>query len=313
MDDQTGLDRFQANCKWEMSGGDCRIDGTMALSVSAGYLQGTFARAAFPGGRSARMVAMPRFGASGDGTDLLFEVALPGRLGRGGFPGLSAGLAGRLRSGMTMCTSPAPNCNLWQGLYRIWFDVRATLQYYPAAAHRLLDRAQAVGRRHARLSPGEPRSCTPPPPLLVALDPAAAGGPGGLAGGGHLRPASGPRGIGGLDHRAEKHPLGRVLPGGHAGLPPFRPDAKDCRGTAGRWDCSCWAILSKTVTATLPGALLVIFWWQRGRLSWKNDVLPLVPLFLLGAAAGWSRPGGNCKLNKCVGPGVRTSRRWSGF
>ena len=68
-------------------------------SVSAGYLQGTFARAAFPGGRSARMVAMPRFGASGDGTDLLFEVALPGRLGRGGFPGLSAGVAGRLRLG----------------------------------------------------------------------------------------------------------------------------------------------------------------------------------------------------------------------
>ena len=30
----------------------------------------------------------------------------------------------------------------------------------------------------------------------------------------------------------------------------------------------------------------MIFWWQRGRLSWKRDVLPLVPFFLLGAAAG---------------------------
>jgi tetratricopeptide (TPR) repeat protein len=40
------------------------------------------------------------------------------------------------------------------------------------------------------------------------------------------------------------------------------------------------------VTATLPAALLVIFWWQRGRLRWREDVLPLMPFFLLGAAAG---------------------------
>ncbi len=45
-------------------------------------------------------------------------------------------------------------------------------------------------------------------------------------------------------------------------------------------------LLSKTVTATLPAALLVIFWWQRGRLSWRRDVLPLMPFFLLGALAG---------------------------
>ena len=45
-------------------------------------------------------------------------------------------------------------------------------------------------------------------------------------------------------------------------------------------------LLTKTVTATLPAALLVIFWWQRGRLSWRRDVLPLVPFFLLGAVAG---------------------------
>jgi Flp pilus assembly protein TadD len=45
-------------------------------------------------------------------------------------------------------------------------------------------------------------------------------------------------------------------------------------------------LLSKTVTATLPAALLVIFWWQRGRLSWRRDVLPLMPYFVLGAAAG---------------------------
>jgi tetratricopeptide (TPR) repeat protein len=45
-------------------------------------------------------------------------------------------------------------------------------------------------------------------------------------------------------------------------------------------------LLTKTVTATLPAALLVIFWWQRGTLSWKRDVLPLVPFFMIGAAGG---------------------------
>ncbi|MEO5959098.1 MAG: tetratricopeptide repeat protein [Opitutaceae bacterium] len=46
------------------------------------------------------------------------------------------------------------------------------------------------------------------------------------------------------------------------------------------------ALLSKTVTATLPAALLLIFWWQRGRLDWRRDVLPLVPWFLLGVTGG---------------------------
>jgi Flp pilus assembly protein TadD len=46
------------------------------------------------------------------------------------------------------------------------------------------------------------------------------------------------------------------------------------------------AILSKSVTATLPAALLVVFWWKRGRLSWKRDVGPLLPWFVLAAADG---------------------------
>jgi tetratricopeptide (TPR) repeat protein len=46
------------------------------------------------------------------------------------------------------------------------------------------------------------------------------------------------------------------------------------------------ALLSKTVTATLPAALLVVFWWRRGRLSWRADVAPLLPWFVMGAAAG---------------------------
>jgi len=45
-------------------------------------------------------------------------------------------------------------------------------------------------------------------------------------------------------------------------------------------------LLSKTVIATLPAALLVVFWWQRGQLTWRRDVRPLVPFFVTGAAGG---------------------------
>jgi Flp pilus assembly protein TadD len=46
------------------------------------------------------------------------------------------------------------------------------------------------------------------------------------------------------------------------------------------------ALASKTVTATLPVALLAIDWWRQGRLSWRRDIRPLVPFAVLGAAAG---------------------------
>jgi Flp pilus assembly protein TadD len=46
------------------------------------------------------------------------------------------------------------------------------------------------------------------------------------------------------------------------------------------------AILTKTVTATLPAALLVVFWWRRGTLRVREDVVPLVPFFVLGLGSG---------------------------
>jgi hypothetical protein len=45
------------------------------------------------------------------------------------------------------------------------------------------------------------------------------------------------------------------------------------------------SLLTKTVTATLPTALLVVFWWKRGTLN-RRDVLPLVPFFVAGISAG---------------------------
>jgi Tfp pilus assembly protein PilF len=50
--------------------------------------------------------------------------------------------------------------------------------------------------------------------------------------------------------------------------------------------CFVAAILSKSVTVTLPAALLVILWWKRGKLSWNRDVFPLLPWFGIGILSG---------------------------
>ncbi len=46
------------------------------------------------------------------------------------------------------------------------------------------------------------------------------------------------------------------------------------------------ALGSKTATAPLPAALLVMLWWRRGRLSWRRDVAPLLPWFAAAVTAG---------------------------
>jgi protein O-mannosyl-transferase len=61
------------------------------------------------------------------------------------------------------------------------------------------------------------------------------------------------------------------------------------------------AVLSKTVTATLPGALLVVFWYLRGRLSWRHDVLPTLPLFIVGGSAATITAWFELAVNKSVG------------
>ena len=45
------------------------------------------------------------------------------------------------------------------------------------------------------------------------------------------------------------------------------------------------ALLSKTVTCSLPAALLLVCWWKKERLR-RDDILPLFPFFLIGLASG---------------------------
>ncbi len=43
------------------------------------------------------------------------------------------------------------------------------------------------------------------------------------------------------------------------------------------------ALLSKTVTASVPAVLLVIYWWKRGQVT-RRDLAPLAPFFVVGLA-----------------------------
>lgn len=43
------------------------------------------------------------------------------------------------------------------------------------------------------------------------------------------------------------------------------------------------ALTSKTVTATLPAAWLLVHWWRSGRLDLRRDVLPMLPFLIAGA------------------------------
>jgi protein O-mannosyl-transferase len=45
------------------------------------------------------------------------------------------------------------------------------------------------------------------------------------------------------------------------------------------------ALLSKTVTSSLPAVVLLIVYWKRGRIAWR-DVWPLLPFLALGAGMG---------------------------
>ena len=47
------------------------------------------------------------------------------------------------------------------------------------------------------------------------------------------------------------------------------------------------ALLSKTVTCTMPAAILLLLWWKRGRIK-KEDIFLLMPFFLFGILSGLS-------------------------
>jgi hypothetical protein len=167
-------------------------------------------------------------------------------------------------------TSPA--LRSWAGLLRIWCDIRATTQYYPLVhsvfwiEHRLWGDAALgyhlvtiflhvvgalmIGRILRQLAiPGAYLAAT-----IFAVHPV------------HVESVAWITEL--------KNTLSTVLYLS-AAMVYLRFD----KMRTGAWYWASLALFvlalaSKTVSATLPGALLVVFWWQRGHLSWNRDILP---------------------------------------
>ncbi len=172
----------------------------------------------------------------------------------------------------------------WTGLYRIWFEIGATQQYYPLLhsafwiEHRIWGDTP-VGYHLVNVLWHATSAC-----LLVAILRRLAI-PGAVLAA--LIFALHPVGVESVAWIAEqKNTLSTVfyLAAALAWLR-FEDERRPGRYAA----ALLWfgaALLTKSVTATLPAALLVIAWWRRGRLSWRGEVLPLLPWLVLGAGAG---------------------------
>jgi hypothetical protein len=177
-----------------------------------------------------------------------------------------------------------PSLQSLHGLWRIWFEAGATQQYYPLlhtafwAEHRLwgdsvLGYHLANVVQHALaawllyvilriLSFPAPRLAA----LLFALHPACVESVAWIS--------------------EQKNTLSTVFYLA-SGLLYLRFDETRRRGPYA-WALALFALalLTKSVTASLPAALLLVLWWVRGRIGWRRDVAPLLPWFAIGAASG---------------------------
>ncbi|PAW66685.1 MAG: hypothetical protein B9S34_07450 [Opitutia bacterium Tous-C1TDCM] len=177
-----------------------------------------------------------------------------------------------------------PDLQSWSGLARIWFELGATQQYYPLLhsafwlEHRLW--GDAVFGYHFINVAWHALAAV----LFIALLRRLAV-PGALLAGCVF--ALHPVGVESVAWISEqKNTLSAVFYLA-AALAWLRFEEK--RTPAAYAVASLWfvaALLTKTVTATLPPALLVLAWWRRGRIAWRTDTLPLLPWLVLGVGAG---------------------------
>ena len=178
----------------------------------------------------------------------------------------------------------APDLRSLDGLARIWFEVGATEQYYPVlhsafwVQHRLWgDAPMGYHLANILLHAGAAGL------LAAVLRRLAIPGAGLAAAIFALHPVC-VESVAWISE--QKNTLSLVFYLGSA-LLYLRFDASRRRATyLGATALFLLALLSKTTTATLPAALLVVFWWQRGRIDGQRDVRPLVPWFVLAAAMG---------------------------
>lgn len=172
----------------------------------------------------------------------------------------------------------------WDGLGRIWFEPGATQQFYPVLhsafwiEHRLWG-SSVVGYHLVTAALHAGAAC-----LVVLLGQRLALRGAWIAG---FLFALHPVHVESVAWISEqKNTLSLVL-ALLAALAWLRFDASRARR---HWivafACFALALGAKTVTATVPCALLVLVWWRRGAIAWRRDVVPLLPWLALGIAAG---------------------------
>jgi tetratricopeptide (TPR) repeat protein len=193
-----------------------------------------------------------------------------------------------------------PALRSWHGLYRIWFEAGATLQYYPVLhsafwiTHKLWGDATLWYHLlnillHAAAA------------LMVALILHRLSIPGAYLAAAIF--ALHPIQVESVAWISElKNTLSTVFYLGAVMLYLRFDETRKKTYYAGLLGTFLLALLSKTVTGTLPGALLVMVWWRRGRLSLKKNVLPVLPLFVLGAGGGMITARWELQFNNCIGP-----------
>jgi Flp pilus assembly protein TadD len=181
----------------------------------------------------------------------------------------------------------------WEGLRQIWFHLGATQQYYPAlhtafwAEHRIWGDA-VVGYHLVNVGLHATAACLfalvlariRPRPGTLAM---AVGTEWLAAGVFALHPVC-VESVAWISEQKNTLSLVFYL---LSALAYLRFDV----GRRGGWYALALALfvlalLSKTVTATLPAALLLAIAWKRGGISFRRDVIPLLPWFVVGAAAG---------------------------
>lgn len=177
-----------------------------------------------------------------------------------------------------------PSLSSWHGLWRIWTDFTATQQYYPVveSAFWLMNRLwghEPLGYHLVSIL----LHATSALLLAVILRRWSVAGAIVAAAVFALHPVH----VESVAWITElKNTLSGVFYLGALAVYLTFDERREWRSYAAALALFALALGSKTVTATLPAALLVVLWWLRGRLRWRQDVLPLVPFFAAGAVAG---------------------------
>jgi len=170
------------------------------------------------------------------------------------------------------------------GLWRIWFDIGATQQYYPVThsafwiMHRLWGDATlgyhlvniVLHASSAWMLAVILRRLAIPGALLAAVLFA-------------LHPVQ----VESVAWMTElKNTLSGVCYLGAAFFYLRFDEGRHARDYAAALGLFVTGLLAKTVAAMLTPALLVVFWWKRGTIDWRRDVRPLIPFFGVGFSAG---------------------------